>query len=375
MSKELKGIDISEWQEPSKIDYDKLAKDIDFVILRAGYTGYGKTPPNSNNFGKDRHFDTHYNEFKKRNVPIGVYWYGGAITKAEVDKEIAVLLDAIKGKKLEYPVYYDVEENRNHGTLSKAALTDIVKDWCAKVEKAGYYVGIYASLHWSKTKIDMNVLKDYDLWLAHWNVKKPGRNCGMWQYTSDGKLNGYSGRLDLNISYIDYKKVITEAKLNHLDGAKPEPTPKPTPKPTPQPSGEFKVGDEVIVNGTLYGTSDGDKPGKSVKNVKTKITRYISGAKKPYNTTGDLGWVGADQLTRVGGKAPDKPVTAPGATLRVGDKVKLINNVQYTGGRFAAYYDVYDVFEVKGDRVVIGKVQNGQRVVTAAVNIINLKKV
>lgn len=373
----FKGIDISVWQEPSKIDYDKLAKEVDFVILRAGYTGYGKTPPNSNNFGKDRHFDTHYNEFKKRNVPIGAYWYGGAINKSEVDKEIAVLMDVIKGKTFEYPIYYDVEENRNHGTLSKAALTEIVKDWCAKVEAKGYYVGIYASLSWTRNKFDMGKLP-FDLWLAHWGVSKAGRDCGVWQYTSDGKLNGYAGRLDMNIAYKDYPAIMKEKGLNGFNkDSKPEPTPtpKPTPKPTQKPSGEFKIGDEVIVNGTLYGTSNGDKPGKVVKNVKTKITRYNKGAKKPYNTTGDLGWVGVDQLTRVGGKAPDKPVTAPSATLKVGDKVKLINNVQYTGGRFTAYFNEYDVFEVKGDRVVIGKVQNGQRVVTAAVNIINLKKV
>ena len=30
------GIDISLWQTPAKIDYDKLARQIDFVILRAG---------------------------------------------------------------------------------------------------------------------------------------------------------------------------------------------------------------------------------------------------------------------------------------------------------------------------------------------------
>ena len=35
----IKGIDISAHQVPSKIDYDKLSKEIDFAILRVGYTG------------------------------------------------------------------------------------------------------------------------------------------------------------------------------------------------------------------------------------------------------------------------------------------------------------------------------------------------
>ena len=57
--------------------------------------------------------------------------------------------------------------------------------------------------------------------------------------------------------------------------------------------------------------------------------------------------------------------------LKVGDKVKVINNVQYNGEPFVTYYDVYDVLEINNDRIVIG-IGN---VVTAAVNINNLIKV
>lgn len=305
----LKGIDISTWQKPSSINYDALAKEVDFVILRVGYTGYGTNPPYSNNFNKDDTFETHYAEFIKRGVPVGVYWYGGATSTAEVDKEIAVMMAAIKGKKLEYPVYYDVEENRNQGTLSKAALTAIVKDWCAKVEAQGYYVGIYASLSWTNSKFDYGSISNFDLWLAHWGVDKPGRSCDMWQYTSDGSLNGHSGRLDMNIAYRDFKKIITEGGLNHL-GETPTP---PTPPVEPEkPSGTYKVGDVVTVNGQLFRDSAGNRPGATIKNHKGTITYTAIGNAKPYHIDG-LGWVAESSIN---GAAPTP------SPLKVGDRVK-----------------------------------------------------
>lgn len=57
--------------------------------------------------------------------------------------------------------------------------------------------------------------------------------------------------------------------------------------------------------------------------------------------------------------------------IKVGDKVKVLNAVQYNGQTFKTYYDVYDVIEIKNDRVVIGIGQT----VTCAINIKNIKKV
>lgn len=53
---------------------------------------------------------------------------------------------------------------------------------------------------------------------------------------------------------------------------------------------------------------------------------------------------------------------------KVGDKVRVIDNITYNGVRFATYYDEYDVIQVNGDRVVIG-IGN---TVTAAVNAANI---
>lgn len=58
-------------------------------------------------------------------------------------------------------------------------------------------------------------------------------------------------------------------------------------------------------------------------------------------------------------------------SINVGDKVRVLVNATYDGGTFVLWHDVYDVIEVKGDRVVIGV----DGVVTCAININNIAKV
>lgn len=49
----------------------------------------------------------------------------------------------------------------------------------------------------------------YDLWLARWaDIKEPGYDCGIWQYSSAGKINGISGSVDLNVALKNYPNII-----------------------------------------------------------------------------------------------------------------------------------------------------------------------
>lgn len=51
---------------------------------------------------------------------------------------------------------------------------------------------------------------------------------------------------------------------------------------------------------------------------------------------------------------PD-PEPAPSTGIKVGDKVRVLNAIQYDNGQpFVVYFDAYDVIEVAGNRVVIG---------------------
>lgn len=68
---------------------------------------------------------------------------------------------------------------------------------------------------------------------------------------------------------------------------------------TPTPAGQYNIGDEVYIEGNLYRSSNADSPAGSIAKRKTRITRYANGAKHPYNTTGDLGWMDASSITPI----------------------------------------------------------------------------
>ena len=102
----------------------------------------------------------------------------------------------------------------------------------------------------------------------------------------------------------------------------PTPKPEPTPAPAPTPSDKFNIGDKVIINGSLYTSSNADSASGSVNNKVTNITRKNPGSAHPYNTTGDLGWMNESDI-----RIYTEPIPAPAPvdkTLHVGDKVKII---------------------------------------------------
>lgn len=205
------GIDISEWQPSGKIDYDALAESIDFAIIRAGGTFRKEW-----DFYHDRFFSDHYLELTARGIPLGAYWYSTASTAAEGREEAAEMLDVIGSKTFDYPLVIDVEEER--------CTTDGVVAFCEHIEQAGHYVAIYANENYLYNRLDCSRLAPYDIWLASW-TDSPSSPLpyGMWQYTSDGSLDGYDGRLDLDYAYKDYP-----ALIKAMRGEAPAPAPQPT---------------------------------------------------------------------------------------------------------------------------------------------------
>ena len=202
-------LDISKYQP--NVDYAKTAKDCDGVVLRAGLTYWG-----AQDMGKDPCFEKHYAGFKTAGLPVGAYYYSAADTVEKAEKEAEYFLSIIKGKQFELPVYYDVENNERQGKLSAALLTQIVDTFCSKVEKAGYFVGFYASTNWLKNKMDAAYLgKKYTLWKADYRLLYDKTiKCDMHQFTSEGGIDGINGNVDLSHSYVDFPKVIKTAGLN-----------------------------------------------------------------------------------------------------------------------------------------------------------------
>lgn len=208
MSRVTKGIDLSTYDQ--NLNYATIAKQIDFAILRCGYTGYGA----SKNKNKDVRFEEHYKGLKEQKVDLGVYYYSCASTEAEAIAEANYTLELIKGKEFSYPIYIDVEDDHHMQGLSQTALSKVVLAFCRTIEKAGYYAGVYANTYWWRSELNQALLKSVDKWVAHYGVNTPGVLGEMWQYTESGKLNGFSQDFDLNYCYKDYPAIIKAAGLN-----------------------------------------------------------------------------------------------------------------------------------------------------------------
>ena len=197
-----KGIDISYCQ--TAVDWNKLK--VDFVIMRAGYGKYA--------YQKDDMFDSHYNNACNKGIAKGAYWYSYAMSEYEAIQEAKACIEVIKGKKFEYPIYFDVEEPKQKA-LGKAKVSAIVKAFFSTMEAAGYFVGLYTNVDWYKNVITDDIKKRYAIWIAHWDVAKPAISgpYGIWQYKV-GRIAGVSGDCDLDYGYVDYPTKIKNAGKN-----------------------------------------------------------------------------------------------------------------------------------------------------------------
>lgn len=210
MAINMKVLDVSKYQP--NIDYGACAKDIDGVILRCGLTYWGKQDK-----AIDECFEKHYAGFKAVGVPVGVYYYSAADSVEQAKLEASKCLDIIRGKKLEFPVYFDMENNERQGGLSGAQLYEIADAFLSIVEAAGYFVGFYSYSAFIQKMGNtyFNKLKGkYSIWLADYRKTPANYTRDMWQYTSSGSVAGIVGRVDMSHCYKDFPSIIKNAGLN-----------------------------------------------------------------------------------------------------------------------------------------------------------------
>ena len=145
----IKGIDISTWQGTP--DFSKVkAAGVQFVIARAGY--------GQNNI--DKQFRRNASECSRLGIPFGVYWFSYALNAEMARQEARDCLEAVKGYRLEYPIFFDLEYDtvryakQNGVTITKALATQMVKAFCSEIEAAGYYAANYMNNDYAK---NMNI--------------------------------------------------------------------------------------------------------------------------------------------------------------------------------------------------------------------------
>ena len=198
------GIDVSKYQ--SGLDWNKIKKSgVSFVIIRIGYRGYGA----AGNLVKDPMFEEHFTNARNAGLKVGVYFFTQAVNEAEAQEEADGCNWALNGRMLDYPIFYDTEASTAPGGTGRAdglGVEDRTKcaiAFCERVKELGYQPGVYASTTWYRKRVNYNTLRSrYTIWNAHYGVSSSPIGCDLWQGTEKARINGYSGELDANISYI-----------------------------------------------------------------------------------------------------------------------------------------------------------------------------
>lgn len=194
----MKGADISTWQgKISVANFQKAKADgISFVILRVGYTGSSSKAPTLDNT-----FENNYANAVAAGMKVGYYYYSLATTEAMARKEAEFVLAHISGKQCDMPVYLDVEDPRYQSKASKSTLAMVCNTFCNLINAAGYRAGVYASVSWFNNKIG-SISAPHSKWVAQYYKECQYKGTyDMWQYTSSGKVPGFSGNIDLNWWY------------------------------------------------------------------------------------------------------------------------------------------------------------------------------
>ena len=182
-------LDISSWQ--GYVDFNKVkSAGYNYVILRAGFgREYSQ---------KDNTFERNYANAKAAGIKVGVYWFSYSTSPSDAYREANACLYCLNGKRLDMPVYYDLEYQPAM-SMSNSNYTQMALNFCSTIKKAGYKSGVYSSASVYGYLLNRQTLinNGVSIWNAQWSsyCSVP---CDIWQYSEKGQVNGISASVDMN---------------------------------------------------------------------------------------------------------------------------------------------------------------------------------
>lgn len=192
-------IDVS--SHNGEIDWDKVkGAGIDGVMIRLGYRGYGDAT-----IVEDECFQKNIAGAKDAGLKVGVYFFSQATTPEEAIEEAEYVTKKIWGRGVTLPVAFDMEPFMgnerfiNHDIKSKTEMADA---FLKVISKFGYEPILYGNPTWFRSDVDISKLTEYPVWLAHYTFSTEWPYAfRMWQFTSQGRVNGINGDVDLNLIF------------------------------------------------------------------------------------------------------------------------------------------------------------------------------
>lgn len=201
------GVDIS--KHTGKVSFDRIkAAGVDYVMIRLGSRGYS-----TGQITLDENFKENIEGAIEAGLDVGVYFYSQAISQDEAVQEVNFVVQNLEPYRahVKYPVAFNMEfvsndKSRIEG-LSREDKTTITTSFMEGIRAAGYVPMIYGDKEWLIKEIDMTKLQDYDVWLSQEEeIPDYPYRYTMWQYNTDGVVNGIDGGADLNICFVNYSE-------------------------------------------------------------------------------------------------------------------------------------------------------------------------
>ena len=206
-------IDVSRWQGIIKMEGWVQVKAAGYkgVMLRA--VGNRNGVPYI-----DPTFEDNYANAKAAGLDVGVYYYTNAITEKLADEELAALRQALRGKELTLPVALDMEDEML-AVLMPNDLTNLAAYHLEQIEKMGFFAQLYTYTSYANVHLDMARLSGrWDIWLADYTGKTPKVQFkySAHQHSSEGRVPGINGLVDLDVTTVNYPKIIKTKGLTRL---------------------------------------------------------------------------------------------------------------------------------------------------------------
>lgn len=337
-------IDVSD--NNGQLDWDTIKSSIDGgAIIRIGFGSDFESQD-------DKQAIRNMRECERLGIPYGVYIYSYCLNIEETRSEAAHILRMIQGFNPVLGVWFDMEDadgyKRNHGLVPEQngeLLTDFCVEFMQIIKDAGYKTGVYANYSYFTNVLNNGRLMSFEgfnRWLAHWGIDEPSMDCLLWQYTSDGYIEGVSYYTETPIyddNGVSTGETTTELHhrfdMNYYYGELPNVEPATPSEPTEDNSEsddietKYHVGDYVSYH-TIYETSTSEVA-LTPSITEGIITDIAKEARNPYLINGSTGWINDDCIV-------ENSNTSEPESSDVEESINLAHSV----GEYVTYSTIFE---------------------------------
>ncbi len=185
----VQGMDVSAWQ--GEIDFEQVrAWGIRTVYIRAA-VGQGR---------QDKDWRANYRKAKAAGLKVGLYHYVTARSQDQAREQAEFFAGLMEGLDMDCRPAMDFE---SFGDMSKEQINQAALAYVTRLERlCGGKPAVYSN-SWTAAHVFDQRLADYPLWIAEYGPDQPRERgpwkaCAGFQYTSQGRVQGIQGNVDLD---------------------------------------------------------------------------------------------------------------------------------------------------------------------------------